>query len=198
MSWYDFGHRYAEFDSCLPNGKTTIDTGLYYHELMAIGGWYYAPIPGSGQRRFYNRVYLNPSKEDKDLFDLDERASSFINLSKTKFGILETKLPDWGFVYNEDGEPVNYETTPEERAAEVMKWKEWYQYITDKVKKSWIVLYPDGRNDASQMFDNSSDALAFAKVKSRSISGYLLDKYGIKIYKPHSDALWGFIDEVVE
>ena len=197
MSWYDFGHRYAEFDSCLPDGKTTIDTGLYYQELIVIGGWYYAPIPGSGQTRFYNRLYLNPSKEDKDLFDLDERASSFINLSKTKFGVLETKFPDWGYVYNEDGEPVSYETTPEERAAEVMKWKEWYQYITDKVKKSWIVVYPENRHDVGLLFDSFTDASHFSNATSRSISGYMLKKYGIQIYEPHTERPFNEIWSVV-
>lgn len=176
MSWYDFGHRKDNFISMLPANKKPIDTSFYYQELIAFGGWYFAPVPGSRQRRFYNRVYFNPSgKEIKD-FNLDDRAVMFINLGKTKFGKLEIKIKD--------------DWLDDETIARIRKdWTAYYDYIADKVVKSYIVVYPEGRNDKAIMFNTKAGALNFAILCNTTLSANMRNKYGVQIYKPHTETI---------
>lgn len=176
MSWYDFGHKEAAMAAYLPDGKKIIDTGFYYQELMAIGGWYFHPVPGSGQRSFYNRNYINPSRDDIERFDLDTRATMFINLSKTRFGKLEIKICRNMFL---DDDREDAEITK--------KWESYFDYISDRVKRSWIVLFPSGQNDDAEIFGKRSDAMEFLALKSRTISDYLRKEWGIQLYAPHTE-----------
>lgn len=176
MSWYDFGHKEAAFTAYLPEGKKTIDTGFYYQELVAMGGWYFHPVPGSGQRSFYNRVYINPVREDVERFKLDTRASMFINLSKTKFGKLEIKIDRNMFRDGEDDDSMI-----------LRNWESYFDHISNVVVKSWIVLFPSDRNDDAVMFGKRSEAIEFMALKSRTLSDNLRKKYGIQLYSPHSE-----------
>lgn len=174
MSWYDFGHKYEGLYAYLPDGKEIIDTGFYYHELMALGNWYFQPIPGSGQRSFYNRVYINIDKDDCQRYGIDRRSSAFINLAKSRFGKFEVKFNEWD--------------VPEDiQKRTIDNWVRYFTEISERVVKSYIVLYPDGRNDKATMFDSYKDAFAFAQVKAKGLSTYLLEKYGVMVYKPHSE-----------
>ena len=176
MSWYDFGHKEAAMAAYLPEGKKIIDTGFYYQELMAMGGWYYHPVPGSGQRSFYNRNYINPSKEDMGRFDLDSKTTMFINLTKTRFGKLEIKTDK--AMFRDDGKSDS----------EIIdNWKRYFDHISNVVKHSWIVLFPLGSNDDAVMFGSRSEAVEFLALKSRMISDHLRKNYGIQLYAPHTE-----------
>lgn len=177
MTCYDFGHRKDTFNGCLPDGKKPIDTGFYYHELMAVGGWYYAPIPGSGRRRFYNRVYFNPSKKEIEDFKLDERATMFINLGKTKYGKLEIKI-NASDVWQMDDITVGKICD---------NWRAYYDYIAEKVIKSYIVVLPGTREDYGLLFKSEIDALEFAERGYKGLTSHMKKKYGAQVYKPHTE-----------
>ena len=177
MSWYDFGHRKDTFDGCLPNDKKPIDTGFYYQELIAFGGWYYAPVPGSGQTRFYNRVYFNPSKKEIEIFNLDERATMFIKLGKTKYGQLEIKI-NASDVWQMDEITIRKICD---------RWRAYYDYIAEKVIKSYIVVVPDNRNDRGVLFNTENEALTFGQHAYNLLTNHMKKKYGVQIYKPHTE-----------
>ena len=183
MTCYDFGHRKDTFCGCLPYGKEPIDTGFYYHELMAFGGWYYAPVPGSGRTRFYNRVYFNPSKKEIEDFNLDERATMFINLGKTKYGQLEIKLDPNRFRDSQ----LWMEGADKEISKILFNWRAYYDYIADKVVKSYIVVFPDGRHDGALMFNTKNNAVIFADNYYNSCSARMRKKYGVQVYEPHKE-----------
>lgn len=184
MSWYEFGHRKDNFVAYLPDGKEPIDTGFYYQELIAFGGWYFAPVKGSGQTRFYNRVYFNPCKKEIEDFNLDERATMFINLGKTKFGQLEIKLDPNGF-----RESILWMEEANKEISKILSnWRAYYDYIADKVVKSYIVVFPDGRNDGALMFNTKNNAVIFAdSYYYKSCSAGMRKKYGVQIYEPHKE-----------
>lgn len=194
MSWYDFGRTKDNFMACLPSGKQPIDTGFYFQELMALGGWYYHPVPGSGQRSFYNRVYIDPTTKDREWLKLDPRATMFINLGKTKFGKLEIKLTDdelklaaqEQYVYTYD-QLKKMLKLKDEIIKIVDCYKSYYGYITDKVVKSYIVLYVNGRNHTGAMFKTLDAAIDYSMMLERTLSARILNKYGIQIYKPHTE-----------
>lgn len=173
------GHREPVFTACLPDGKETIDTGFYYQELMTLGGWYYAPVPGSGRRVYYNRVYINPTKEDIDKYGLDGDVSYFIHLDKRNFGKLEIKFNPHSFGWQGPPEELIKETND--------NFNRYWEYITDRVKRSWIVLYSVGCNDKGAMCDSENDAMKYLRMESQTLSGYLLKNYGVKMYKPHTE-----------
>lgn len=178
MSWYEFGHKKDNFLAYLPDGKEPIDTGFYYQELIAFGGWYFAPVKGSGQTRFYNRVYFNPSKKEIEDFNLDERATMFINLGKTKYGQLEIKI-NASDVWQMDDITIGKICD---------KWRAYYDYIADKVVKSYIVVFPDGRNDGALMFNTKNNAVIFAdSYYFKSCSARMRKKYGVQVYEPHKE-----------
>lgn len=197
MSWYDFGHHEPELTAYLPDGKNVIDTGFYYQELMALGGWYFHPIPGSGQRRFYNRVYINPSKKEIDLFNLDERARVFINLSSSNFGKLEIKIDKNGYYYIPSGFRQLWTLSDDEIAKIVDNWTIFYDYKAKQIVKSFCVLYPESQHDNACIFNNYQDALRFAESVALGLSKHMLDKYGVQIYKPHSEQPFMEICKVV-
>ncbi len=174
MSWYDFGRTKDNFLTWLPDGKETIDTGFYFQELMAMGGWYFHPVPGSGQRSFYNRVYISPSVKDKEDFKLDDRATMFINLAKTRFGKLEIKLNDcW---------------LDDDLVREICEnWRTYYDYIAEKVTRSYIVLYVGSRNHTGEMFNSWGAAMDRAMGLKKTLSANSLKKYGIQIFEPHTE-----------
>lgn len=178
MSWYDFGKTKDNFMAHLPSGKQPIDTGFYFQELMALGGWYFHPVPGSGQRSFYNRVYIDPTTKDREWLKLDPRATMFINLGKTKFGKLEIKINDALFLHSLNDDEVR-------RVCE--NYRTYYDYIADKVVKSYIVLYVNGRNHTGAMFKTLDAAIDYGMMLERTLSARILNKYGIQIYKPHTE-----------
>lgn len=167
LTCYDFGHRKDNFEACLPSGKTIADTGYLYQELVALGGWYYAPIPGSGRRRFYNRWYLNPSKDDVEFFNLGDE-TAFINLAATKFGKLTVKVKG-----SEDIDP-----------AILQRWALYVEHRTHKVKNSWIVVVPENRSDRGILFHTKAEALIFIKTMSQKLTKYMREKYGLQLYAP--------------
>lgn len=173
----DCSHREPVFTACLPDGKEPIDTGFYYQELMTLGGWYYAPVPGSNRRAYYNRVYINPDKEDYDRFGLNGNANYFIHLDAAKFGKLEIKVQGNGWEL----------PSPELVQETTDNFSKYWEYITDRVKRSWIVLYPVGRNDKGAMLDSENEALRYLRMESQSITGYLLKKCGVQMYGPHKE-----------
>lgn len=194
MSWYDFGKTKDHFMSCLPSGKHPIDTGFYFQELMALGGWYFHPVPGSGQRRFYNRVYIDPTTKDREWLKLDTGATMFINLGKTNFGKLEIKITDndlklaacetYAYTYDQLKKMLK---TQDEIIRITKQYQSYYDYITDKVVKSYIVLYVNGRNHTGAMFKTLDAAIDYGMMLERTLSAHVLNKYGIQIYKPHTE-----------
>lgn len=173
MSWYDFRHDCANFDAYLPPGKNITDLGYTYPELCCIGGWYFAPVKGSGQRRFYNRWYL-----DKAGTTIDDNLIAYIDCGVTKFGKLICKAPHDPF--HELG------WTDEKYEEESRKMKEYLEYVTDRVHKSWIVLVPDSRRDNGYMFNDMKKALEFAIACYDNLSAYMKKTYGVEIYHPQS------------
>lgn len=169
MSWFDFGHRKDKFEAYLPDGKKTIDTGYLYQELLTIGGWYFAPVKGSGWRTFYNRWYINPSKDDVEFFGLGEEVTAFINLSKTKFGKLTIKVNG----SDEDIDPAIIE-----------RWQLYIDHITHKAKNSYIVVFPNDRNDDARMFRTKAMAMVFIKTLSQTLTKHMKENYGIQLYAP--------------
>lgn len=173
MSWYDFRHDYANFDAYLPPGKNVTDLGYTYPELCCIGSWYFAPVKGTGQRRFYNRWYL-----DKAGTTIDDNLIAYIDCGTTKFGKLITKPPHDPF--HELG------WTDEKLETESVKMKEYLEYITQEVHRSWVVLVPDNRCDVGYMFDDYNNALEYAQFYYDRLTTYMKKTYGVEIYQPQN------------
>lgn len=182
MSWYEFGHHEPEFLAYLPDNKKPIDTGFYYQELISMGGWYFAPIPGSGQRRFYNRLYISPSKKEIEQFNLDQRAAMFIQLGKTHFGQLEFKITDTDLKWD-----MEFKNMDDEIRTITDDWHFYYDYIAEKVKKSYIVVHVAGRSDTGDMFKSKKKAVEYAEMLKEHLTPHIYKKYGIQVYKPHTE-----------
>lgn len=171
MSWYEFRRDYTNFNDWLPSGKNVTDLGFTYPELCCIGGWYFAPVQGSGQRRFYNRWYI-----DKAGTNIDENLTAYIDCGKTNFGKLIIK----------HHEPFMNEWSDEKTEEESRKMREYFDFITKEVHKSWIVLVPVDRCDAGYMFDDKDTALEYANLAYDRLSDYMKKKYGVEMYQPQN------------